>query len=87
MKPVVLANVATAVGAAFYIICATLVYAAPDLAFSIAQSWFHGINLEVVRATGPASLGSTVFGLISLSVVLWVSAYVAGYLYNYLAKK
>ena len=87
MKPVALANALTSVFLFAYLVCAALVYIAPNFVFSIAQSWFHGWNLDIVRASSPASLVSVVFGAVSLGVYIWVLAYLFGRLYAYWVKK
>lgn len=87
MKPVALANALTSVVLIAYLVCAALVYIAPDFVFSVAQSWFHGLNLDVIRASSPASLVSAVFGAVSLGVYIWVLTYLFGRLYVYWAKK
>lgn len=55
-KPFAFANALTTVALSAYLVCAALVYIAPDFVFSIAQSWFHGWNLDVVRANATLSL-------------------------------
>jgi len=39
-----------------------LSYIAPDLLFTVAQSWMHIISLETVKATFNPNLGSILFG-------------------------
>lgn len=87
MKPVALANALTSVFLFAYLACAALVYIVPDFVFSVAQSWFHGWNLAVVRVSSPASLVSVVFGAVSLGVYIWVLTYLFGRLYAYFANK
>ena len=87
MKPVALANALTSVAVVAYLVCAALVYVAPDFVFSIAQSWFHGWNLDIVKASSPASLVSVAFGAVSLGVYIWALTYSFGRLYAYWAKK
>lgn len=80
------ANAVTAVTAVFYIICAALSYIAPDLIFSIAKSWMHTINIESVRVPFNPDLATLLWGLISMSVITWVTTYAAIALYNKWAK-
>ncbi len=87
MKPIAFANALTAVSVITYLVCALLVYIAPGFVFSITQSWFHGWNLEVVKAATPAPLTSVVLGAISFGVFIWVLSYFLGRLYLYWAKK
>lgn len=87
IKSAPFANAATAVTLAFYIICWILVYVAPDLVFSIAGSWFHLVNLDVLRADQVVPLEVGLMGLVSIGVVTWVTTYVWIELYNRWAKK
>lgn len=80
------ANAATVVMAVFYVICAGLSYFAPDLIFSIGRSWMHTVNLESVKATFNPDLGTLILGIISLSVVTWITTYITIALYNKWAK-
>lgn len=77
-----LANAAATVMAVWVVACALLSYIAPELLFSIAQSWMHTINLEVVKAGFNANLGSTLLGLITASGLTWVTTYGTVALYN-----
>lgn len=81
------ANAATAVTAVFYAVCAALSYFAPDLIFSIGRSWMHTVNLESVKAPFNPSIGTLVWGLVTLSVVTWITTYATIALYNNWAKK
>ena len=74
-----------AVTAAFvcWLITATL----PDFAFSVANSWFHMINLDSVRMNSTANFGETFFGFVSLGITVWVAIYSFAEIYNRLAKK
>lgn len=81
------ANAAATVMAVWVIACATLSYVAPDLLFSIAQSWMHNINLDAVRTTFTLSLGSVILGLVSASGLTWVTTYAVITLYNKWVKK
>lgn len=86
LKPIAFAHAVTAVTAVFYVLCLLLVYTVPEFIFGIGASWFHGINLEAVRATTPVPLGSAVWGLVTMSAVTWVTTYAAIALYNKLQK-
>jgi len=80
------ANAASAVMAIWVVACAAVAYIAPDLLFSIAQSWMHTINLESVKATFTPNLGSILWGLISATGLTWVSTFGIIYFYNKWAK-
>lgn len=80
------ANAVTTVTVVFYVVCAALAILAPDLIFSISQSWMHSINLESVKATTNPSFGLLIWGLVTLTVLTWVTTYAAIWLYNRWAK-
>lgn len=87
VKSTILANaVATIVGVG-YVLCRLIAAVAPQLIFNIGQSWFHTLNLEMVRATRPVSLGILILGLVSSMVVAWVGTYAVALLYNRWARK
>jgi len=86
-NPVRLANAATIVAVAGSLICWVFVTVAPDFSFGIANSWFHMINLDMVRATQPVDFGTAILGAFSLGVVTWAAFYAFANIYNNLAKK
>ncbi|MEK9176028.1 MAG: DUF5676 family membrane protein [Patescibacteria group bacterium] len=86
VKPIALANAAAGVGGVAFAICGLLAYIAPDLLLGIANSWFHALNLEAVRATTQMPLTTFIFGVVSFVVYIWVIFFAGGYLYNKLAK-
>lgn len=86
LKPQALANAITTVFVVAYVICGIIAYVAPDLLFSIANSWFHAINLDVVKAATPMELGTFIFGVVTLGVYIWVLTFAVTNLYNKFAK-
>lgn len=76
------ANAASAVMGIWVVACAAVSFVAPDLLFSIAQSWMHTINLESVEATFTPNLGSILWGLVSAVGLTWVTTYAMIWLYN-----
>lgn len=81
------ANAASAVMAVWVVACALLSYMAPDLLFSIAQSWMHTVNLESAKATFAPNLGSLILGLVSAVGLTWITTYGTISLYNKWAKQ
>ncbi len=76
------ANAATAVTAVFYVVCLLVSYAAPDFVRSIASSWMHSISLEGLKANTGLNLVGAVWGLVTISVITWVTSYAVIWLYN-----
>ncbi|KKS13139.1 MAG: hypothetical protein UU67_C0031G0012 [Candidatus Daviesbacteria bacterium GW2011_GWB1_41_5] len=81
------ANAAAAIMAIWVAACATLSYIAPDLLFSVTQSWTHSMNLEGLKSTSAPDLGSLVFGFITAVGLTWITIYGTISLYNKWAKK
>lgn len=76
------ANAVTVVTAVFYILCLLVSYVAPDLLFGVAESWVHSLNLESLKAETVISMGSAIWGLITISAVTWATTYITIALYN-----
>ncbi|OGH40419.1 MAG: hypothetical protein A3B41_02830, partial [Candidatus Levybacteria bacterium RIFCSPLOWO2_01_FULL_37_26] len=74
-NPVRLANAATIVAVVGSFICWVLVTVAPDFSFSIANSWFHMINLDAMRASQAVDFGTAIVGAFSLGIVTWLAFY------------
>lgn len=76
------ANAAAAVMAIWIVACALLAYIAPDLLFTIAQSWTHSMNLEALRSTFAPDAGLLLLGFVSAVGLTWVTTYATIALYN-----
>jgi hypothetical protein len=82
VRSMVLANaVATVVGVG-YVLCRLVAAVAPQLLFAVGQSWFHTLNLEPLRATGPMPARMLWFGFVTSVIVSWVAAYATAELYR-----
>ena len=81
------AHAATIVIAVFYIACALISFIAPDFVSGLASSWIHSLNLEAIKMRGQLSVGTLAYGLISISVLTWITSYAFVEIYNRLAKK
>lgn len=81
------AHAATVVTAVFYVACLVLSYAASDLIFSIGNSWLHSVNLESIKSTKAITIETALLGLITISLLTWVTTYATITLYNKWAKK
>ncbi len=80
------ANAASAVMAVWVIACVLLSFVAPDLLFSVVQTWMHTINLETVKATVNPGLGSLLLGFVTAVGLTWITTYGTISLYNKWAK-
>ncbi len=78
----VFANAAAAVMGVWVLVCALLSYLAPDLLFSVAQSWMHTINLETVKSTFSPDLGLMIVGFVTAVGLTWITTFGVISLYN-----
>ncbi|OGK51780.1 hypothetical protein A3B02_02380 [Candidatus Roizmanbacteria bacterium RIFCSPLOWO2_01_FULL_42_14] len=86
LKPIALAHAATTVGGVAFALCGLLAYVAPDILLSIANIWFHSVNLEAIRAAEPMSLGTFIVGIITFSAYIWALTFAGASLCNKWAK-
>lgn len=84
-KPTVLANALAGTTAIIYVVCRLLVGIFPDLSFTVAQSWFHGIGLTKL-GSGNLTTESFILGIVSATITAWAIGFVFAYVYNYFAK-
>ena len=83
--PIAAANAAAATTAILFVGCRILVSLFPDLMFTIAQSWFHGVALTKFDSSN-LSMSSLLVGLISSTIAVWVIGYIFAQAYNYFLK-
>lgn len=86
VKPIALANASTVVALGIYVVCRVASLIAPDLLFSVAQSWFHTFSTKSVISVAPMNIGTFIFGAVTLAVLVWVAIYAGATLYNKWAK-
>ena len=84
--PTATANALAATTAIIYVVCRGAFVVAPDLAMTIAKSWFHGIDISLIAAQS-VDTGSWVVGIVSATVGAWLAGYLFATLYNVFAKK
>lgn len=85
-ESVVTANAAATTTAIVFVACRLLVGLFPYAFFTIAQSWFHGIQLSKLD-TWNLTTSSFILGLVSATVTAWIIGYVFAYTYNWFLKK
>ena len=83
--PKATANASAVTVAIIYIVCRIGIALFPDLGMTIAQSWFHGIQLTQISELN-LSLGSFVLGLTTSTIGAWLIGYLFAKLYNYFLK-
>lgn len=77
------ANAAAVTVGIFYVVCRLALTFFPDLSMSIAQSWFHGLQLSSQWSLSP---GSFVLGLVTSVASAWLIGYIFAVVYNYFSK-
>lgn len=85
-EPNATANAMAVTVAIIFIVCRLAVALFPDLAMTIAKSWFHGLEISQVSGWN-LSLGSFVLGLATSVGGAWLIGYVFANVYNYFIKK
>ena len=84
--PVTTANALATTVAVIYVACRVLIGLFPDLSFTIAQSWFHGIQLTKL-GTWDLTLPSFFLGLITATIGTWLIGWCFAHCYNFYLKK
>lgn len=84
-EPNATANAATVTVAIIYVACRVAVALFPDLAMTVAQSWFHGLDISKVSGWN-LSLGSFILGLVTSTAGAWLTGYLFAIAYNYFVK-
>ncbi len=84
--PKATANAVGATTAIVFVACRVLVGLFPDLSFTIAQSWFHGIQLTKLDSWN-LTFSSFVLGLVSSAITAWIIGYIFAKVYNFFVKK
>jgi len=84
--PTSTANALAVTSAILYVFCRTAVSLFPNLSISIAQSWFHGLEISQVSGWS-LSLNSFIMGLITITGAAWLTGYIFAKVYNYFAKR
>lgn len=82
IKEQALANATGALGLIYYLVCYAVAVITPELYKSIAQAWFHMIDLGPAWRSGPDGF---VLGLVSFGAVSWITGWLFAKLYNVFA--
>lgn len=67
-------------------VCAALIALWPAESIGFANAWMHGVDLQLVRATEPLTLGGFFYGLIGLAAISFVVGVVYAWVYNQMHK-
>ncbi|MDO8340398.1 MAG: DUF5676 family membrane protein [Candidatus Woesebacteria bacterium] len=80
-NPISTANAFAITTGIFYVACRILVGLFPNLMFTVAQSWFHGVALTKFDTSG-LNISTFLMGLVSSFVFAWVAGYIFSKIYN-----
>jgi hypothetical protein len=67
-------------------VCAALIALWPAESIRFANAWMHGVDLQLIQATAPLTLGGFAYGLIGLAAISFVVGAVYAWVYNWLNK-
>jgi len=85
-NPIATANASALTAALIYVVCFLSVALFPDLALTVAKSWFHGVEL-IGGSAWSASPVSFILGLLTLVGGAWLVGYIFAGIYNYFVRK
>ena len=74
------ANALAVTMGSIYVACALLVAVFPAFFRTVATSWFHGWNMELLWTGAPR--GNFILGLVSSMVGSWLVGYLFAWTYN-----
>lgn len=81
-----IANATAVTTAVVFVVCRVGIGLFPDLSFTLAQSWFHGIELTKLGSWN-LTTESFVLGLVSATIGAWLVGYLSATIYNCFLKK
>ncbi len=85
-EPNTTANATAVTVGVIYVACVITVVLLPDLSMTVAQSWFHGLDLSQI-STFNVTVSSFILGLITSVGGSWLIGYIFATAYNYFAKR
>jgi hypothetical protein len=63
-------------------LCAVAVALWPEESIRFANSWMHGLDLQMIKATAPATLTAFLRGLIGIAAIGFITGVVYAWVYN-----
>jgi hypothetical protein len=63
-------------------LCAAAVAMRPAESISFANAWMHGVDLQLIRAAAPRTLGGFLYGLVGLAAISFLVGVVYAWVYN-----
>ena len=85
MKEQAFANALAAVTGIVYVACSLSVALCPGFSKVVGQSWFHGMDIDLIWTGSPR--GNFLLGFITAVIGMWLIGWIFAWFYNQLAKK
>ncbi len=68
-----------------YMACAVAVDLFPEPSINFFNAWFHGLDISVLRAHKPNTIGVFIYGLIGVAAIAFLVGWVYATVYNLVA--
>lgn len=81
------ANAAAATITIIYLVCISAIGLFPGLSMTVAQSWFHGLDISKIAVPLNISIGTFILGFVTAVIGGWLIGYIYAKSYNYFSKK
>lgn len=85
LEKIVIANASALSMAIVYVLCRILVALFPGVSFSVAQSWFHTVQIN--QGGADLTISSFFTGLVSVIIVSWIVGYIFGWSWEKMSKR
>ena len=85
MKQQAFANALAAVTGIVYVVCSLSVALFPGFSKVVGQSWFHGMDIDLIWTGSPR--GNFLLGFITAVIGMWLVGWAFAWVYNQFSKK
>ena len=79
------ANASAAVTGIVYVVCSLSVALFPEFSKVVGQSWFHGMDIDLIWTGSPR--GNFLLGFITAVIGMWLVGWAFAWVYNQFSKK
>ena len=79
------ANASAAVTGIVYVVCSLSVALFPEFSKVVGQSWFHGMDIDLIWTGSPR--GNFLLGFITAVIGMWLVSWGFAWVYNQFSKK
>lgn len=85
-NPIATANATALTVGLISLVCALGIVLLPGISMTIAQSWFHGLDIGKISGAS-VTPGSFILGLVSAMALSWAVGYTFASIYNLFVEK